>query len=460
MKLMGWLKILLGIIFLPAFISSFAHAEVGSILSKFHPYIALQEEYSDNINLTSANRKDDFITTVAPGLRFSTSPLTPSLMPGQIVATPLLKPGWVVTPGQFPQPPPVPDPWGVDLNYLLGLVFYAKNPELNYVSHAGTLNTWYTFDRRFTVRLRDNFIRSEEPREREFAAGAPADQFLIGVQRERAVYTRNVLEPTVDYQFGREDLISLYYRNNIYQTESSSSQNSQENYINPRLIYWFDIRNGVELEYGLTRGDFDRSPDLWGHMARARYMYRFDPRTSIFGDYIYLRRDFEPLGIDYNVHNPTIGIQHAFSPTLTAIAQAGYYWSIPESGSTTQGISYSLGLTQAMERTTLTFFSQGGYRENYFTAQNLGFTQYYRSIARISHQFTERTNSSLSGSYEIVDQSSGQRDNIWRIYGNAYYLALKWLAFSLTLSYLEDDSNVATAGYRESRAALWVILYP
>ena len=328
------------------------------------------------------------------------------------------------------------------------------------MSHAGTLNTWYGIDPRFTLRLRDYFIRSEEPREREYTVGAPGDQFLIGVQRERAVYSRNVLEPTVEYRFGREDIITFYYRNNIYQSESSSSQNSQENFFSPSFSYWFNIRNGITLEYGVTRGDFEGSPDLWGHNARGRYIYRFNPSTSVFGDYIFARRDFQDPGVNYSLHNPSIGLQHSFSPTFTASAQAGYYSQIPDGGLSNGGLTGNLGLTKIIERTVLALSMEGGYRENFFNAQNLGLTPYYRSIARISHPFTERTNSSLSGSYEIIEFSSGQKDNIWRIFGNFSYLALKWLALSLTLSYQEDSSNVPTAEYRESRAILWIIINP
>ena len=459
MRRIAWLRALPGIFFLLAPFS-LAYAEIGDVLSKFHPYIGVKEEYSDNINLTTTQRKEDFITTIAPGLRFSTSPIISSVIPGQFLAAPW-RPGWIITPGQFPLPPPAPEPSGVDLNYILGLVSYAQNSQYNNISHAGTLNTWYTFDPRFTLRLRDYFTRSEEPREREYAGEALPDEFLIAIQRERTVYSRNVLEPTVQYQFGPEDRISLYYRNNIYQTQSSSSQNSQENFINPRLIYWFDIRNGITLEYGLTRGEFQISPDLWGQMGRARYTYRFNPGTAVFGDYIFLKRDFAPPGIDYDLHNPSIGLQHAFSPTLTAVVQAGYYRMMPEGGSTNDGITYQLGLTQIIQRTTLAFSSQGGYRESYFNSQNLGFIRYYRLIARVFHRFTERTNSGLSGSYEIIEQpSSGQKNDIWRIFGNVSYLALKWLTLSLTISHQENNSNLPTAEFSESRATLWITVNP
>jgi hypothetical protein len=411
---------------------SIAHADVYDVLSHFHPFLVFQEDYSDNINLTSANRLEDWITTIYPGLRFSTSRAE------------------VTTPGLIQQAPI--ESSGVDLQYRFGLVSYAKHEENNYISHEGTLNTWYTFDRRFTLRLRDYLIRSEEPLERDYAAGALQNQYLLGIQRQRSVYTRNVLEPSIGYQFGKENRFDLYYRNNIYDNESPNIEDSKENYINPRLTYWLDIHNGVTLEYGFTRGDFERSPDLVGHMARARYTYRFNPHTSFFGDYIYLKRDFESPGIDYDVHNPSIGIEHAFSPTLNGRVQVGYFRQNPEIGSSTNGITCDVNLTGRAEKTTYVLSFQGGYTEVFFTAQNLGFTQYYRSIGTISHRLMERMTVGLSGLIERDEYtSSGQKDWIWMIGGNASYQILRWLMISLQVYHREDDSNVDTASYYETR---------
>jgi hypothetical protein len=452
------LRKLVAILLIPASIS-LAHADVGDILTRFQPYLGLQEVYSDNINLTATDRKDDFITTISPGFRFSTSPPTSSLISG-LFNEPAAGPGLVVIPGQLPTLRPSPDPSGVDLNYLLGLVFYAKNSELNYVSHQGRLNAWHAFNPDFTLGLRDYFIRSEEPRERDYTFGAPIDQFFVSVQRERAVYTRNVFEPTAAYRFGPEDLFTLYYLNNIYQTQSSSSEDSQENFISPRLSYWFNLHNGIALEYGLMRGEFERSPDQWGQMPRARYTYRFDPNTSIFGEYIYIGRDFDPPGRDYEIHNPSVGIQHAFGPTLTGIVQAGYFRQNLAAGPSADGPTYNVGLTGALDRTTYVLSFQGGYREDYFTSQNLGFTRYYRSLGRIFHRFTEGTTCGLVGSYEVIEYGSRQKDNIWRILGNASYSIFNWLTLSLTVGYQENDSTVATAEYRENRVELWIVAYP
>jgi hypothetical protein len=277
-------------VFLLMGVPSIVQADLGDILSKFSPSISVQEEYNDNLDLAPKNKKNDFITTVYPGIKFSANETK----------------------------------YGMDLDYRLGLVFYAKETDRNYIGHAGTLNAWYTLGRRLTFRARDYLIRSEESREQEYTPGALPDQYLLGTQRARAIYLRNVFEPSIDYQFGKENRFSLNYRSNIYKNQDPLYQDSREDFVNPRFTYWFNVRNGVSLEYGLTLGQFERSSDLTGHMATGRYTYRFNPRTSIFGDVAILRRDFKSPSIDYDVYRPSLGISHEFSPTLSGRAQLGY----------------------------------------------------------------------------------------------------------------------------------------
>ncbi|MBM4333689.1 MAG: hypothetical protein FJ117_21155 [Deltaproteobacteria bacterium] len=408
-----------------AVFSSLARADVGDFLSKFHPYISVQGEYTDNINLTPTNRKEDWITTISAGLKFST-------LPKGITSAPS----------------------GIDLNYGLGLVFYATEKENDYVSHAGELNTWYTFGPRLTLRLRDVFIRSEELRERDYTTGALEEQFLLGRRRERSIYIRNVFEPSVEYRFGADDIFSINYRNNIYRNQIDRFQDSQENFINPRLTYWFNIRNGVTLDYGLTLGDFEGSPNFIAHMARGRYTYRFNPRTSTFVEYTFTRHDFDPPSTDYDVHNSGVGLEHTFSPTLTGRVQVGYFWQNPERGSSTGGFSYDVGLSQRAEMTTYTLSFQGGYIEDYFTAENLGFTKYHRAIATISHRPHQRVSLGISGTLERAEHASDRKDWIYGVRGTASYEIFRWLSLSLEASHRGNDSNVDTVEYIENRVIL------
>ena len=83
------------------------------ILSHFQVYITVQEEYDSNIDLTPNRlKRDDFITTISPGFKFSTTPKSP------------------VT-GEFRPAPTAEEKYGVDLDFNAGFNFYAKNHEDN-----------------------------------------------------------------------------------------------------------------------------------------------------------------------------------------------------------------------------------------------------------------------------------------------------------------------------------------
>ena len=437
-KKVDFFRCLVSLLFLFS-LPSFGYTDTSDILSRFQPYITVQEDYTNNLYLTPKNKISDYITSISPGLRFSTLPRSE------------------ITREFRPASSSIETRYGLDLDYNMPLVYYAKGSRNNYVGLAGTLSAWYSFDPRFTFRVRNYSIRSEEPRERDYSATALPGQFLLSVDRgNRPIYFRNVFGPSVEYRFGREDIFSIYYENNIYRNQSPLSEDSTENFINPRLTYWFNIRNGLSLDYGLILGNFQRSPDLIGHTTTARYTYRFNPRTSVFGEYTFLKRNFDSPSIDYDVHRPSFGIEHAFSPSLSGRAQLGYFWQNPEKGSKAGGYFYDVSATQRAERTTYTLLYQGGYIEDYFTAQNLGFTKYHRGIATVTHQLKERMTVELRGSLERATFDSGQRDWIYGIWGNASYQIIRWLTLSAEVSRREDHSNINTSDYREYRGMVRV----
>jgi hypothetical protein len=394
----------------------------AELLAKFHPYISIKEEYSDNLNLTSANKKDDFYTTVQPGIKFSNMDKMA----------------------------------GVDFDYSLGAVFYGKNSNLNYISHNALLNAKYLTAQRINFYLKESFIQSDDPREREYFTTSEDNKYVLATTTDRAVYWRNVVAPTIEYQFGPENRLGVNYRNNIYRTESASGQNSQEDYINPFFNYWFDKQNGISLEYGLTYGKFAVQPDLVGHMAKGRYTNRFSARSSAFAEYTYSKRTYaEPSTAGYDIHEPNVGMTFAFTPTLNASIQAGYYWMNSETGSGNSGYSYQGDLTGIDARTTYKLSLQGGYKEDLFTAENLGFTRYHRLTGSLNHQLDQRISIGCLGSVErAVYDATDRTDTIWGISGTASYMPLKWLTLALEVSHRENQSSLDTASYAENRVML------
>jgi hypothetical protein len=426
----GWVNwILLTLFFIG--IPSFVHADISDILLKFYPYITAQEEYSTNILLsTNRNKLDDWITTVTPGLQFS------HLEAGRV---------------------------GIDLDVNGGYNYYAKNNGFSYWSASGRLDSWYAVTPSLTFRLRDYLIRSDAARENVYNNQYNADGQYIGntqpgqyllstVSGVQAIYLRNVVEPSMEYRFGKENLFSLLYRNNIYRNENPLFEDSMENTLNPKLTYWFDINNGVSLDYYLTWNTYQNSPDQLVNGVTPRYTYRFNPKTSIFAEFHFEYEDFKSPGVDYYVYNPSLGIEYKFSPTLTGLAQGGYWWNIPKGGSKSEGPFFDLSLTQRAARTLYTLAFQGGYEEDYITAQNLGFTKHYRGYGTINHQFTGRLSGQLTGSMERVwysAEADNRKDWIWDARVGASYELFQWLTVALEGSYRGANSNISIRDYTE-----------
>ncbi len=414
------MKKLTGVVAFIAFLCllSSVHAADGTLTPGLHPYISVSEEYNDNINLTSSNKKEDFITTVSPGLKYSNSDAVS----------------------------------GVDLDFNLGFVSYAHESQNNYISAAGSLNAKYLTKEHINFYLRDTIIRSENPREQEPLTTTEQNQFLLSTQNNREIYWRNVLAPTIEYQFGPENRMGLNYRNNIYRTDSINSENSQENYVNPFIDYWFDQRNGLHLEYGYDKGDFERSPGLTGHIGNVRYTNRFTPKAAVFGEYTFTRRECDTQGKDYDIHAPSVGITYAFSPTWNASAQVGYFWYEPEIGSTLGGFTYKGSIVNRDVRTTYVVSLQGGYNEDYFTSQNLGFNRYHRLTGSITHFLEKRTSIGFAGNIERADYLSQDRNDwIWGAVGTLSHTPLRWLTLALEVSHREQNSTVDADDYTENR---------
>ena len=432
---------------------SMASADMGDILSRFQFYGTVQEIFDTNVLLApNRDKKDDYITNVSLGLRFSTLPKSETTGEFQPPPSPLFE----TLSGLEPASPAAGTRYGIYLDILPSYVFYARGTSDNYVGLNGNMDAWYTWDKRLTFRVKDYSIRSEEPLEQNYSSSALPGQVLLGSQRGTPIYFRNVAQPSVEYQFGKEDVISVSYLNNVYRnTENSLFEDSTENSIDAKVTYWFNIRHGVSLEYALDLGDFQRSPDMTSNLGRGRYIYRFDPSTSVFAEYTFQSREFQRQisisALNYDIHVPAAGFEHAFSPTLSLIAKFGYFLQVVPKGSNEAGPVYDIVIKQRTQKTTYTLGFQGGYIEDYFTAQNLGFAKYNQVIGTITHQLMERFTVTISGRYQRPKFNNGRLDNIWGATTEASYRILKWLTIGPEFSYIGDHSNQDAAKYTDFR---------
>jgi hypothetical protein len=413
-----WIMDWVGIVILIVVPASFGDAQ--DELYGFHPYIILQEEYNDNINLTQDNTKGDFITSVNPGLKY--------------------KAGGGVN--KF------------ELDYMVGLNFYASESQKNYVSHQGRLSTLYSFNPRWTFTLDDTLIRSREGIESYTVTSPTGNQTTVDSSSSRSLYLRNNFDTGLDYKFGEANLVGLQYHNMIYRVDEGTGEESTENSITSRLAYWFNIRNGIILNYTYSMADFANQPDWEGNTVTVEYNYRFNPRTRVFGTYSFSIKDLKEPGIDYSVHSPSIRVEHAFNPNLKGQAGLGWFWQIMETdtGHSFNGPTYNLSITQSSLRTDYNLTLSGGYQEEYFTADNLGFSRSNNIQANVTHRFTERVSAGLSGILGLHEyQNPDRKDWIWGLTGDFSYKPLKWLTVSLQASTRTRDSDLSGNSYQENR---------
>jgi hypothetical protein len=406
-----------------------AMADVPELLNQFHPYIDVQGTWDDNINLTQDGKVSDFITKIAPGLRYKAKG----------------------------------SGYGLTLDYQLGFNFYATNTQNNYVSQDGRLNGFYDIDRHWTVRLNETLTRSRDGIQTYFTTGSGGGQQInpaSGVNQ--GLYLRNIVEPSVEYKFGRENVASFLYRNMIYQTDNnSSSGNSTENAVTPRLAYWFNIHNGITLDYTYDKATYEKEQNWISNIIAGRYIYRFNPRSRVYGNYVYMLKDFDgnyhdgPTTPDYSTHSPTVGVEHAFSATLSGKAEFGWFWQVVDAGPSMSGPVYNFSITQLSQKTTYTLALQGGYREQYFTSDNLGFSKYNQIMANITHKLQERLTLGLTGTLGRDEYENPSRtDNNWGLIGTLSYQPLKWLTVSLEGSSQARESDLNGNSYRDNRGIL------
>lgn len=389
---------------------------------RFQPYITVQEVYDSNIFLSRTNETHDWITTVTPGIRISQQDAFTGIL--------------------------------LDVNG--GYNWYANNDYLDYWSALGNLEARFSPNRYWNFRVRDYLIRSEDPRERQY--GGLYDQFYSTQNQNRSIYIRNVVEPSIEYLFARDSSFRVAYINNYYDNEDPTVDDSISHAVNPILTYWFDIRNGIILDYRYEQIAYDTSPDQTNNDIRGRYTHRFSPATSVFAEYIYRIRDYDDPGVDYVVHTPSAGIQHAFSRTLSGLLQLGYYYADPDVGESRDGLTVNANLSLRSELTTYTLFAAGGYREEFQTANNAGFVEYYRGGLTVSHRLLQRLTVNLGADVEWDKFIGDEEAWLYTARVGMTYQIFRWMNIEAGVAYSENDSNVEANDYTDWRGFITLTL--
>ena len=391
----------------------------GQYSFEFIPRISVSQVYDDNIYLDNINEKSDYLTTVSPGINLTISSLNNSL----------------------------------SLDYAPTWVWYDKHDENDTVRQAGTLGFWQNMAEHLRFDLTDTYLRTEEPIEET--------EDVEGVRTSRNTYQRNTGNASLRYQFGPEDTIAFGYRHNLLENEDPTLVDGRIQ--NPFAVinYWFNVRNGLELDYGFTDANFSREDDVMagddytGHATGIQYIYRITPYTRGSIGYNFTNRNFEGLTEeDYKVHEGSVSFEHAFSPDLSVSIGGGPFIQQNEISDDETGYSYDALLVKRFERGSFTIGGRGGWDEAYLEAERRGFTTYWSANTTLDYQIMEPLSVYGGVSYR---QDKDPADREWETRrGNSglRWAFLRWFSLSLDYSYAVRDDDVNTEDFRVNRVML------
>jgi hypothetical protein len=408
------------------FFSVSAHAQYRYELT---PSISVSETYDDNLYLISQNEISDYITGVTLGIDL----------------------GLLSEKTDF------------SLEYAPSFVFYNDHSENDTTRHLASLTWGQELTQHVRFDLTDSFYRTEEPLE--------YDETIQGVRGTREPYWRNTVDAGLEFLFGPEKKLTLGYAQSYLKNEDPAVNDGRIQNPSASLAYWFNERNGIELEYQYTKGDFwkdldvgEAQDDFTGDAVDLRYVRRFNHQTSVSIRYGFTTRDFEGLTEDYDVQEGSIGFDHSFSPQTTLSLSGGYFsqdrdCSVGQDGHRDcpvgqDGPAYDVLLTRQFERGRFTIGGTGGWYESFLDAEGRGFTKYHSGNANVEYQILERLGFNAGGSYRRDRGNTGREWTTLRGTAEVSWNFLQDFSLSLGYQYADRDDDIDMEDYTSNRVML------
>jgi hypothetical protein len=283
------------------------------------PSISVSETYDDNIDLTQSNEQSDFITTATPALTLNVLTQNTSL----------------------------------GMTYAPSFVWYNDFTENDTTRHRGTVSWDQQLTQRMSFNLTNTYLRSEDPLEDTLD--------VQGIRQTRNKYWVNTARASVGYVFGAENRLDVGYGRADRNNDEITLDNSVIQTPFANMTYWFNVKNGFQLNYGYTDAKFTRddnllaSSDYTSNAAGIRYMRRFTPRSTAYLGYTYTTFDYERiLPQDYNIHDPYVPMDTTEITKYLDMARRRKYWIIiPFLVTILAGLAYVLTAPKVYEAQTL-----------------------------------------------------------------------------------------------------------
>ena len=433
---------------IPFLTASYVHAAKYT----FEPRLNINSYYTDNLFQDPDDEQDDIVTSVTLGLAAGVETKTA----------------------------------GLDAYFDPRYQFYNDFNELNRWLYSAGLNGFVDITKNTRLSLYDRFAKRDDQLSSDqinsVRSGDPTASLDPTVRQGRGSYWRNTADIRLEHQFGANNTFFASYNNELLRNDESDRYEDSDGHRGDiGVTYYWSPKWGFDISGTYVRGLFDPSDDFigiptddfnaWG--GSLRLIRNINRRTKGFAEYTYshLTYDNGPifsvaptpgspeivLNQDYDVHAPQIGVEYAIQDDLTLTASGGWFWRANDITDNDDGPVINFLLRKELQRGGVRLEAGAGYDFSFFTAQNLGFTRFYRVGITGDYEIFRRFYGDIYGAYrrnEFLDEIPQRDDDRYLVGGGFTWQPIRWASIRLGYALNKVDSNFRANSYTENRFLL------
>jgi hypothetical protein len=395
----------------------------GHAAMNITPRLSTGVEYTDNFFLTNDNigseAESEWITAISPGVTVDITDRNASLA----------------------------------LSYDPSYIMYDKYSDRDYWEHAVNLTGAWQPTRHLGVELVNDYLRTEDP----------IDEEDLTIRRGRNLYTRNTSSARIDYQFGAENEAYVDGLYSFLENEDPTLEDSERFGGSAGVIYWFNVRWGIDLGAENYRAEYEESDDFEDIVGRIRLNHRFNPHLTAFTAYRHTLHQFDDDINDYKIYDGSIGFEYAINPSTDLSLEVHYFvrdFDVTEDEAETP---VNFDLTKRFQQGSISIAGEGGYDRTTVSAENLGYYVYYGGVISADYEFNRRVSGDVSAGWtyrDYKDEIPPREDDVYRAGCGLSFQLLRWLSARLGYTYRSVESNIEANDYVENRVSLLFTVAP
>ncbi len=382
-------------------IGSDIFGEQGGI---FHPFLVVEERWTDNLFITESNKKSDFITTIAPGIWLAIPANREKLLE---ISTTTTSAGGLQLNRVKPQATRRYQAYAL---YSPELVMYANHSSHDHWNHNAEALFQYNLNMGLSFDIINIFNDREE---------------ISGDNRTATLY---------QYQNNLLDFITTY--------DPSEKLTLRMDYSNYILDYDEALNN--------YRDRMDNSVSFYA-------FYKFWPKTSLFAQYGHADIEYDTGSINDSIENRYYaGVNWDMTAKTRGTLKLGYidkdfdHPSVPDQ----DGVSFEL---QTQHNLSPKRALQVNAFRKFQESDTAGASSFDSTgiNAGVRQKFTEKWSATLVASFEMNDYNGIDRDDEYFSVGPAArYEPRKWLFFDLAYYWNMNNSNISFYEYTSNEILL------